>query len=111
MEIHEGHRARMKQRFLNYGLSNFDDHNVLELLLFYALPRKDINPIAHALLKRFGSLKEVLEASVEELMEVPFMGENSAILFKIIPQICRRYMTEKSLSNGILDSSAKSASY
>lgn len=50
MGVHDGHRARMKARFVRSGLDNFDDHSVLELLLFYAVPRRDVNELAHALL-------------------------------------------------------------
>ena len=60
--IHGGHRARMKKRYLEQGLDGFEDHEALELLLFYALPRVDVNPLAHALLKRFGSFHGVLDA-------------------------------------------------
>ena len=60
MGIHAGHRERVRQRYLETGLKGFDDVNVLELLLFYAMPRQDTNPIAHALLDRFGSLHGVL---------------------------------------------------
>ena len=67
MSIHDGHRQRMKERFLREGLDNFDELHVLELLLFYCIPRKDTNPIAHRLLDHFGSLTAVLEASPEEL--------------------------------------------
>ena len=66
MGIHAGHRERVRQRYLETGLKGFDDVNVLELLLFYAMPRQDTNPIAHALLDHFGSLYQVLEAPVEE---------------------------------------------
>ncbi|MDR3278293.1 MAG: hypothetical protein LBT12_05915 [Oscillospiraceae bacterium] len=58
----------MKQRFLTHGLDSFDDHNVLELLLFYALPRVDANPIAHELEERFGTLSGVFDAPYEELV-------------------------------------------
>lgn len=61
MQVHKGHRQRMKRRFLEHGLDNFDDVNVLELRLFYADPRRDTNPLAHALLDQFGSLAGVLE--------------------------------------------------
>ena len=54
--IHEGHRARLRKRYAQHGLDNFDDVNALELLLFYTIPRRDTNEIAHALLERFGSL-------------------------------------------------------
>ena len=78
MSIHEGHRDRLRARFLEEGLENITEIQVLELLLFYCIPRKDTNPIAHALLERFGSLPGVLEAPVSELKKVPGMGEASA---------------------------------
>ena len=79
MSIHDGHRQRLKDRFCKEGLDNFDEHQVLELLLFYCIPRMDTNPIAHALLQRFGSLSQVLEAPVEELEKVPGIGHNAAV--------------------------------
>ena len=61
--LHEGHRRRLKERFLKDGLDGFEDHNVLELLLFYAIPQRDTNELAHQLLKRFGSLSGVFNAN------------------------------------------------
>ena len=58
--LHDNHRQRLKTRFKEEGLNTFEEHQVLELALFYAIPRKDTNPVAHRLLKRFGSLAEVL---------------------------------------------------
>lgn len=95
MGIHDGHRQRMKERFVNYGLDNFDDVNALELLLFYALPRRDTNELAHTLLARFGSLHGVLEASHQELCNVPGIGESAAVLLSLIPAMSRRYMLSK----------------
>ena len=63
---HEGHRQRLKNRFLSDGLDSFETHNILELLLFYSIPQKDTNGIAHALLDTFGSLKGVFEADFED---------------------------------------------
>ena len=68
MSIHDGHRQRLKQRFLEEGLESFTDIQVLELLLFFSVPRQDTNPIAHALLDHFGSLYQVLEAPVDSLI-------------------------------------------
>ena len=82
MGVHDGHRQRMKKRFLEHGLDNFDDVNVLELLLFYAQPRQDTNAMAHALLDRFGSLSAVLEASPSELQTVSGIGGNAAALLR-----------------------------
>lgn len=97
-KLHHGHRRRMKKRFLEYGLENFDDHNVLELLLFYALPQGDVNPTAHALINKFGKLSAVFDAPMEELMEVPGVGENAATLIKLLPQISRRYLISRGIS-------------
>ena len=66
MGVHDGHRQRKKDRFRDYGLRGFADHEVLELLLYYAIPRKDTNVTAHLLLERFGSLDEVLHAPVDD---------------------------------------------
>lgn len=85
----EGHRARLKKRFLTEGLENFEPHNTLELLLFYAIPRVDTNPIAHRLIDRFGSVSAVLDASVSELSSVDGVGENAAIFLKLIGESYR----------------------
>ena len=95
MSIHTGHRQRVKERFLTEGLDNFSDIQVLELLLFYAIPQKDTNPIAHALLDKFGSLPQVLEAPVEELEKVPGVGRNAAVLLSLAPAVGRYYMVER----------------
>lgn len=92
--IHKGHRDRLKQRFLEEGLDNFTDIQVLELLLFYAIPQKDTNPIAHALLDRFGSLSRVLEADVEELKKVPGISDHSATLLALVTELCRYYQVD-----------------
>jgi len=88
----------MKNRFLAHGLDNFDDHNVLELLLFYALPRGDVNELAHELINRFGKLADVFDAPIEELKKVKGIGDNTATLIKLIPQVSRRYMISRSVS-------------
>ena len=79
MTDHSGHRARKRRQFRDHGIDAFADHEVLELLLYYAVPRRDTNPIAHALMDRFGSLNAVLSAPVEELERVPGMGANAAL--------------------------------
>ncbi len=111
MGIHSGHRQRMRTRFLEHGLDSFDDVNVLELLLFYALPRQDTNELAHALLSRFGSLHDVLEAGAEELREVPGLGENSVSLLRLIPAVSRRYMLSKTPPSLPIDSPSAAGRY
>lgn len=95
MEMHSGHRERLKQRFRETGLESFNDINALEILLFYGIPRQDTNPIAHALLERFGSFQGVIDAPYEDLLKVPGVGENVATLLKLIPAVCKRYTQEK----------------
>lgn len=96
MSIHDGHRQRLKDRFLKEGLDNFEQIQVLELLLFYCIPRQDTNPIAHALLNRFGSLAEVLEAPVSELKKVPGVGANTATFLSLVLSAGRYYRTNPS---------------
>ena len=111
MGIHDGHRARMKNRFLTHGLDNFDDVNVLELLLFFSVPRRDTNVTAHALLARFGSLTGVLEARKEELTSVEGVGENAACLLRLIPALSRRYVIEKTPASEPVDTPIRAGRY
>ncbi len=107
MGVHDGHRARTREQFRSHGLDSFADHEVLELLLFYAIPRKDTNTIAHALIDRFGSLEQVLAAAPEELEKVPGVGENAATLLKLIPQITRRARVSSASNEKVLDTTER----
>ncbi len=89
--MHEGHRERLKKRFKSEGLSAFSDIQALELLLFYALPRIDTNPLAHRLLDRFGTLSNIFKADVSDIASVEGMGEHSALLIKLLPEMTRKY--------------------
>ena len=93
--VHKEHRLRLKRRFIKEGLENFEEHNTLELLLFYSVPQKDTNELAHALIDRFGSVSGVLDAPYDALITVPGIKENSATLLKLIPQLCKKYVSEK----------------
>ena len=99
---HAGHRNRVKQEFLSRGLEGWPGHRVLELLLFYAIPRRDTNPIAHALLEHFGSLSRVLEAPIEELQKVPQITEHSAVLLKLVTELARYYQVDSAQQTEIL---------
>ena len=90
--IHTGHRRRVKQEFLTRGTEGWPDHRVLELMLFYAIPQGDVNPLAHELIDRFGSLSGVMDALPEELMRVKGMGEHSAAMLKLFPAVLGRYL-------------------
>ncbi len=91
---HGGHRLKLKNRFFNEGLKNFEPHTVLELLLFYSIPRRDTNVIAHNLIERFGSISEVFNAPYSELIKVDGVTENSAVLMNMIPQLFRVYAND-----------------
>ena len=86
----KGHRERLRQRMMKEGLSSFQDHEVLELLLFQYLPRQDTNKLAHSLLDRFGSLSGVLNASPERLMMVKGVSEVTACNLSMLKEVWRR---------------------
>lgn len=109
--MHEKHRSRVKQRFLTDGLESFEDHQVLEFILFYAIPRVDTNPTAHILLEKFGSLHGVADAPIEELMTVPHIKEHAATLLKMIPEISRRYFLDSVPSDEVYDTIDKIGEY
>lgn len=93
MPIHDGHRQRLKERFLKAGLESFAPVNVLELLLFYCIPRKDTNVIAHRLLDTFGSFQGVLNARAEDLQAVEDIGENTATFLCLLNAVNRYYQS------------------
>ena len=111
MADHTGHRRRMRERFIRYGLDNFDDHNVLELLLFYAVPRQDTNALAHDLLEAFGTLDGVFDASIDALKSVPGVGDTAAALIHLVPEAARRYFISKAGPGDILADSDAAGKY
>ena len=88
---HEGHRQRMKDRFLTNGLDGFSDHEILELLLFYAIPYRDTNPLAHTLVNRYGSWMQAVNADYQDLLTVPGVTPHVASLLTIVGQTAIRY--------------------
>ena len=102
--IHTGHRERLKERFRSEGLDNFHEITALELLLFYCVPRKDTNPLAHRLLKEFGSLGKVLEAPLNELMRVEGVTKNVATFLCLTKEMSRYYMVNQNTGAPILNS-------
>lgn len=93
--MHGGHRKRLRERFQREGLDHFAPHEVIELLLTYALPQRDVNPLAHALLHEFGSVSAVLEADTEDLQRISGISENSSTFLSLIPQLTRYYALDK----------------
>ena len=94
MSIHKEHRQRVKQRFLGEGLDHFDEIHALELLLFYAIPQGDVNPLAHRLLDHFGNLHQVLEAPPEQLIAVAGVREHTAVLLGLVKGISQKYLID-----------------
>jgi len=111
MNEHHNHRKRKKEQFLMHGLDAFADHEVLELLLYYAIPRVDTNPTAHRLLDCFGTLEKVFSASAEELAEVEGVGENAAALITLFMPLYRRIYTSPTQNPIILNSAERANEY
>lgn len=104
---HTAHRQRLRARFRNEGLDSFEDHNVLELLLFFGIPQKDVNDEAHNLINQFGSLSDVFDAKYDDLLKVKGIGENAATLIKLMPELFRKYEVDKLNSNAVMLNSAE----
>ena len=103
MSIHIGHRQRLKDRFRAEGLDHFSERHVLELLLFYAIPRQDTAPLAQELLDRFGTLAQVLEAPVTELEKVPGVGPNVSTLLALSTAVSRYYLVQRTAQATVLN--------
>ena len=101
----------MRERCLKNGFDNFATHELLEMLLYYSIPRVDTNGIAHGLLERFGSLKGICEASFDELLLCDGVGPQTAILLRLIPELLKRYATEDISPTETYDSFQKLSDY
>ena len=111
MPVHEGHRSRKKEQFRAHGLDAFADHEVLELLLYYAVPRQDTNPIAHRLMEKFGSLDAVFAADRAALEEVEGIGENASTLISLMFPLMRRIRASSGAHEAILSDTEQAGAY
>ncbi len=102
--VHSGHRARLRERFEREGLEGFKPHEALELLLFYAVPRRNTNDLAHALLERFGSIDRVFDAGTEALCSVPGIGYNTAVFLRLMRPMAQYYLNARFGERKALDS-------
>lgn len=105
--IHDGHRERLRARYARSGLDDFADHEVLELLLTYAIPRIDVNEPAHDLVNRFGSVAGALDALPEELCEIDRVGPGAAQFLTMLPAVFRRYALNKTEPGEPMETLAK----
>lgn len=108
---HTGHRRRIKKRYFDNRGEGFDDHELLELLLFYAIPRKNTNEIAHELMERFGSISAISSASVDELKLVDGIGNNSAVLLNLVGSLAKKIAGEKKIERKRLNTIRKLVEY
>ncbi len=109
--VHQGHRQRVKTRFLTEGLDGFEDHQVLEMLLFFSIPMKDTNELAHKMLNEFGSLAGLFEADPKDICKRCGVSENTAVLVSLIPSLSRRYFNRRWGDKPVLNSSSKAGEY
>lgn len=109
--VHAGHRDRMKDRYLASGAESFATHELLEMLLYYGIPQKDTNALAHEMIDRFGSLEGVISATPSELMSIPGIKRHAAVLISLIAEINRRCEMEKMSGRILLDTSSKIERY
>lgn len=100
-QLHNGHRARMKRRFATGGLASFEQHEIIEMLLFFGVPRKDTNPLAHRLIKEFGSMNAVLDAPQEELLRIDGVTENVAALLSFSGALAKEYF-RRQVGSGLM---------
>ncbi len=109
--MHENHRGRLRERFLEEGLDSFEPHQALELLLFYAIPRRDTNGLAHRLMAHFGSLSQVLDAHPDDLAAFEGMGKSSAVLLAMMKPLWRMYRQDSSRHGLSMDNYCTASSY
>ena len=100
----DGHRRRLRERFLRAGLDGLQDYEAIELLLMYAIPRRDVKPLAKELLETYGSLEKLLDAAPADLLDRNGMGPSGATLVLLIRQLCSKYLEQKVRNVDVLDS-------
>jgi DNA repair protein RadC len=110
-QINEGHRQRLRDKFLKSGLDGFHDYEIIELLLTLGTPRKDCKQAAKDALKQFGSLKSVLEANAEELKSINGIGDNNVFGLKIAQAVSRRYLSDKIINKDFIRSADEVMDY
>ena len=109
--IHKGHRDRVKEKFLQNGFDGFADHELLEFLLFYCIPMKDTNELAHSLINEFGSISGVFEARPEEIQKRCKVSRHTAVFLSMVPQLTNYYLKSKWEAGVCLDSHETAGEY
>jgi len=107
----EGHRQRLRTKFLKSGLDGFHDYEIIELLLTLGTPRKDCKSVAREALKKFGTLKSVLEADPSKLKEIKGIGDNNVFGLKITQAVSRRFLADRIMDQDFMRSSEEVMEY
>ena len=99
-----GHRARLRERFCRAGLTGLQDYEAVELLLSYAIPRRDVKPLAKELLRDFGSVEGLMDAPMYRLIDEHGMGLSSAVLIRLVREMCVKYLEQRASDADVLES-------
>lgn len=109
--MHDGHRERMRERAAKSGFDSFHSHEILEMLLYASIPRKDTNVIAHDLINKFGSFSGVLDASYEELLKIKGVGKSTAFMLKLVPVSAATYIKDKYKEGTVISTQMQAFEY
>ncbi len=102
--LHTGHRERLREKYQKAGLTAFHDYEAVELLLTYAIPRRDVKPVAKALLRRFGSLRALFDATPDDLKRIPGIGDRVSVLIKLVKELGTAYLKERAIGKSVISS-------
>ena len=97
-----GHRQRLRERFARAGIDGLQDYEAIELLLSYAIMRRDVKPLAKELLRDFGSLESLMDAPLSKLMDEYGMGPSSALLIRLVREVCTKYLEQRAKAVDVL---------
>ena len=110
-DTHRGHRKRLREKFLKSGLAGFHDYEIVELLLSLGTPRRDCKPLAKETIKKFKTLRGVLEATPQDLQQITGIGAHSAFGIKLVQEVAREYLKAKMLDKPFYKSSQEVFDY
>ena len=110
-DTYQGHRKRLREKFIKSGLAGFHDYEIIELLLTLGSPRKDCKQLAKEAIKKFKTLRDILEASSEELQEIKGIGPHNSFGIKLVQEVAREFLKEKAIERPIYKSSQEIFDY
>ena len=111
LNLHKGHRIRLKEKYKKHGIEALHEHEILELLLFFGIPIKDTNEISHKLINKFGSFPAVFDADYHSLKEEKNMTDNASLLIRLVSDICKFHINTTSSEEKIYDTKEKLGSF